>query len=163
MNQKRDYSKVDAFGHPFCQACLPSESQDQGGKIIKYGLEHDKETGNTIPVVAEEIDIAELVNSFKEQTGVEQALRLISSGQATADQFADDGKHGADLTQIPDYAGDLLRQNIELQAQKELIKEQYGLSDADLEGKDLEAVIKAAVEKRLADIKAQAADQKEGE
>lgn len=154
---------LDAFGHPkreYVEFVPHIKSV-----ITKYGLELEKETGTTHAVIAEEIDVNELVESFRDQTGYENAMRLIKSGQVSPDEFADDGKHGADITNVPDYAGDLLRQEIETKAQKEAIKQAYGLSEEDLQNDDLEAVIKAAVEKRIAEIQAQAqgSAEKEGE
>lgn len=154
-------NKVDAFGHPYTSCVKLSRLQTGKGKIVKYGLEHDKETGTTIPVVAETVDLAELVSSFVEQTGVENVMRLIRSGQLNAEVVADDGKHGADLTQVPTYAGDLLAQQQAAEAQKDALCQALGIESLD---GDINEIVNKAVEAKLAAIQAQAdAGKKEGE
>lgn len=58
----------------------------------------DKETGSTVPDESERVELQPLIESYKDQCGMEYVQKLIRTGYATPDKFADDGKHGGDAS-----------------------------------------------------------------
>lgn len=129
--------------------------------IFKYGLKLEKETGTTKPIIAEEIDTDQLIQSYKDTCGLEAAQKMIRSGLASPEQFADDGKHSGDLTGVPDYAGDLVRQVQQSNAAAAQVKSALGIENLD---GDIEKIVTEAVNKKIAEIQAQSQEgDKKGE
>lgn len=89
---------VHAFGIAFDDAKVVKGVDLSDSRVDEYGLELDKETGSTHPVVTGQVDIDEVVQSYKDQCGMVMAMRLIQSGQVDPMAFADDGQHGADCS-----------------------------------------------------------------
>lgn len=75
------------------------ETNDFGKDVlIKTKLKFDPETGSTEVDESETIDLVEMIQTYKDQCGVEYVQRLIKMGMATPTQFMDDGKHGGDAS-----------------------------------------------------------------
>lgn len=137
------------------------------GFIREYGLEVDKETHRTKPVVKNKINLDKLVQSYKAECGLEYMLRMVQQGRVSPEDICDDGKHGVDATQIPTFAGDALRLLKPRIEEGEKLKETLGIpKDLKLKEENLEAVLKPYIEsyfnKMVAAKKAEAA-KKEGE
>lgn len=137
------------------------------GFIREYGLEVDKETHRTKPVVKNKVDIDKLVQSYKEQCGIEYMLRMVQQGRVDLNDICDDGKHGVDATVIPTFAGDALRMLKPGIKEGEKLKDTLGIpKDLKLNEANLEAVLKPYIEsyfnKMVAAKEAEAA-KKEGD
>lgn len=76
--------------------------------LIKLKLDFDPKTGDTKPNEDETIDLVELIQSYRDQCGMEYVQKLLRTGYATPDKFADDGKHGGDAS-LPIDANDAYR------------------------------------------------------
>lgn len=90
--------KIDAFGHVVSDEQNALAVEGGEGLLPQYTVELDKATGTTKPVAGDPISIPELVASYEDQCGMEWARRMLRSGQLTAADLADDGKHGGDFT-----------------------------------------------------------------
>lgn len=86
----------------------PSVNRDPN-LMDKLDLELNKDTGNTEVVVTGQTDIDREIQEFKNQCGFEGMRDLIAKGQATPKDFYDDGRHGQDLSGMPDSIHDAYR------------------------------------------------------
>lgn len=64
------------------------------------GSEYDKEVGAVIPVF-EFVNLEEEIQACKGMCGMELMRTLLAQGKAKPEDFYDDGRSGADLTQVP--------------------------------------------------------------
>lgn len=90
--------RVDPFGIvlPVDRSSFAVDLSDPYVDVL--GLELDKETGNTKVVVTGKRNTVEEIQSFKDECGLEAALRDISSGLLNPGSLCDDGKHGGDYS-----------------------------------------------------------------
>lgn len=91
--------KVNAFGHIVEREEIGIDCSDH---ILKqYEVKLDKETGETNIVISGEIDLNEVIQSYKDECGMEMALKMIKTGQVAPDAFADDGTSSIDCCALP--------------------------------------------------------------
>lgn len=95
---KKPEMRVDPFGIvlPVDRSSYSVDLSDPYVDVL--GLELDKETGNTNVVVTGKRNTVEEIQSFKDECGLEAALRDISSGLLNPASLCDDGKHGGDFS-----------------------------------------------------------------
>lgn len=72
--------------------------------MIDLKVKFDPKTGKTTPDESQKIDLVELIQTYKDQCGMELAKKLIRTGQVPPDAFKDDGKHSYDASIIPETA-----------------------------------------------------------
>jgi len=94
----------------YCLGSLILSSGCVGSKpdsklMVQLGVKKDDD-GNVIPDQSNLIDLDALIQTYKDQCGMELAKRLIRIGQATPDDFRDTGKGNYDGTNIPINATD---------------------------------------------------------
>lgn len=150
---KDESRKIDAFG--IVLDCDRTNSVDLSNPYVEeWGLEYDKDTGSTHPVVTGKIDFVEGIQAFKDSCGVEAAMRDVASGRRTQSSLTDDGNHGGDFTRSCDiieaYAA-LKSQSI-LSAQADQKAKAKGLDPKELkvDGLDLDSYIQKQVAARVA-------------
>lgn len=107
-------AKKFQFVDPFCgkKTVAPVIEKDlkrDPNKMEEIALELDKETGNTNVVITGTRDLDKEIQEFKDQTGFEGMRKLIAQGKATPRDFFDDGKHGQDVSGLPDNVHDAYR------------------------------------------------------
>lgn len=105
--------------------------------IDEYAVELDKETGSTHPVVKGQIDMYELIQSYKGQCGMTAAMEMLKRGQASPEDFMDDGHHGVDCTfpvdlNTANYIAGLEKSKAQDLASKLEIDGYESMTDADL-------------------------------
>lgn len=62
--------------------------------------------GQTLPKVVGKLDIYEQTQLFKEEVGMAGMKKMLNSGKAFAVDYMDDGKHGGDISDLPDNVND---------------------------------------------------------
>lgn len=82
-------------------------------KLAQFGLELDKETGSTIVVEKDPIDLVELINSYKDQCGIEYVQKLISRGLASPEDFMAPNVDYGDSSQLADNINDAYQQTLQ--------------------------------------------------
>lgn len=154
--------KIDSFG--IVHDCDRTNSVDLSNPYVEeWGLEYDKETGSTHPVITGKIDFAESIQTFKDSCGVEAAMRDVAAGRRTQSSLADDGNHGGDFTRSSDiieaYAA--MKAQAVASAQADENAKAKGLDPKELkvDGLDLDAYIQKQIAARVA----ASASAKEGE
>lgn len=110
--------------------------------------EVDKKSGNVYPSF-EKVDLIEEIQSCRELAGFDYMKKLLMTGQASPEDFYDDGQSGGDMTVLPQTiheAKKLADENAEIIAKAAKcagVKEGEAIS-----GERLEQLITAEVEKR---------------
>ena len=150
---KDESRKIDAFG--IVRDRDRTNSVDLSNPYVdEWGLEYDKETGSTHPVITGKIDFVESIQTFKDSCGVEAAIRDVAAGRRTQASLADDGKSGGDFTRSSDiieaYAS--LKAQAIASAQADEKAKSKGLDPKELkvDGLDLDAYIQKQVAARVA-------------
>lgn len=117
--------------------------------IIDLKVNFDPKTGKATPDESDKKDLVALIQTYKDQCGVEAMKRLIKTGQAQPEDFADDGKSGMDTTLVPDTAQGRANLAAAAAQQTDQIKADLNLPDnaADLTEDQLNAIIKSYIEK----------------
>lgn len=141
-------TKIDAFGHIVAEEQNGIAVAGGEGLLDQWTVELDKETGSTQPVKGDPISIPELVASYEDQCGMEWARRMLRSGQLTAADLADDGKHGGDYTGTTSI-NVAYRQAQAAKAQGDKVAASIGATNYMSE-EDLDAYVKAKVAEVLA-------------
>lgn len=138
--------KLTPFGTPI-RDVLPVDCSQK--ELAQFGLELDKETGSTYVVVKDPIDLDALIQSYKDQCGMELAQLQIKRGLASPEDFAAEPGDYGDTSTLPDNINDAYRAS--LVAQQSGINLEQFKTDADIE-----AYVKAQVKAQLeAQAKAQ--------
>lgn len=140
-------NKIDAFGHIVTDDQNSISTVSGDGLLDQWTVELDKSTGSTKPVKSDPISIPELVKSYEDQCGMEWARRMLRSGQLTAADLADDGKHGGDFTGSTEL-NVAFRQAEAAKAQGDKVAEAIGATNYMSEA-DLDAYVKAKVAEAL--------------
>lgn len=87
--------------NPFCYVPERVDSPIERPKRYRIkSVEVDKDTLSSRPVF-EEYDLQAEIDARRNDCGMEQMKALLRNGQATAEDFQDDGKHGFDNTILP--------------------------------------------------------------
>lgn len=144
---KKTVTLVDPFTGHSRQGCDPVQEKEEidYNQFQEIGLELDKDTGNTVVVVTGTFDMQKKIQEFKDQCGFEGMRKLIAAGQATPKDFYDDGKHGQDVSGLPDNVNDAFRAAQASGLKKDEMLAKLGVDESD--GIDeTEQKIKAAVE-----------------
>lgn len=107
---------------------LPETLIRDANAMEEIALELDKETGNTNIVITGHRDLDKEIQEFKDQTGFEGMRKLIAQGKATPRDFFDDGKHGQDVSGLPDNVNDAYRAAQANNAQSDNLFKKLGIS-----------------------------------
>lgn len=129
------------FGTPI-RAAVPSDCSKKD--LAQFGLELDKETGSTYVVQKDPIDLDELIQSYKDQCGMELAQLQIKRGLASPDDFAAVPGDYGDTSMLADNINDAYQASMKAQS-----------AGIDLGQFKSEADIKAYVEKMVSEQLAQ--------
>lgn len=98
--------KLTPFGTPV-RECKPTRSDKIYKKeIAQFGLELDQKTGSTVVVSKDPLDLDALIQSYKDQCGMEMAQLMIKRGLASTDDFAAKPGDYGDTSTLPDNLND---------------------------------------------------------
>lgn len=130
---------IDAFGHVIADERNNISIPGGEGKFHRYGVELIEGTGNTRPVIKETIDMTELINSYKDQCGMEYMLRLVQTGQISMASLRDDGTGSGDFTG-PDNINDAYRAAQAAKVLGDQVAKALGI-EKYMDEKDLDALV----------------------
>lgn len=140
-------NKIDAFGHIVTEEQNVIGVEGSDGLMDQWTLELDTTTGKAHPVKADPISIPDLAQSYEDQCGMEWARRMLKSGQLSAADLADDGKHGGDFSGTTSL-NVAYRQAQAAKAQGDQVAASIGATNYMSEA-DLDAYVKAKVAEAL--------------
>lgn len=133
-----DEIKYTPFGTPIREE-VPVDCSNP--MLAQFGLELNKETGSTYVVEKDPLNLDELIQTYKDQCGMDFAQLQIQRGLASAEDFAAKPGDYGDISDLPDNINDAYRGHLAAEA-----------SGVDLGQFKTEADIRAYVE---AQVKAQ--------
>lgn len=120
--------------------------------IMRYvGVEVDPETHQT-RAKYEKVDLVAEIQARKLDCGFDYMAMLLRTGQAKASDFADDGQHGVDMTQIPGTVHEAARLAQENNAMLQQVAAALGLNAEDVM---TQGMIEAALKNKVAELFAQ--------
>lgn len=109
-----------------------------------------QEDGTVVPDESNLVDLDAMIQTYKDQCGMELAKRLIKLGQAAPEDFADDGKGSFDDSAIPPTSQARANAAVAAKAQLDAIKDVYGIpKDVELTDAQYDALVKDFVEKNI--------------
>lgn len=145
--------KRDPFGHyPRPEVAVKADRRF----LHKYTYQPDHESLSYVLTDenVEEVDLVKLTQSYKNECGIEAMKILLASGQASPDDFADDGTGSADLTPYPTNINDAYQAaNATKAAAKKSVESLGGSLEAALGSGKLDEYIQGLVSAELAKIK----------
>lgn len=150
--------QVTAFGHKF-RAYVEKENKADG-KLDQIEAVLIEGTGDTVGEVKGQIDIDEFIQTQKDKCGIEVVMRQVKLGVIDPSTLADDGKHGGDATLVPQYAGDLLRQQEAAANTADKISKAYGVDLSKVPADQIEKVLTDAIAAKIAATKAATEEEK---
>lgn len=107
------------------------------------------EDGTVSPDESDLVNLDELIQTYKDQCGMELAKRLIKLGQIDPASLADDGKHSYDGSKVPDGAQAIANAAIAAGKNVDAAKSALGIPEGNLTDEQLDALIKGYIEKHL--------------
>ena len=81
----------------------PTKANDND--LIQVKTEFDKKTGSTHPV-EEKLDFQKMIESYKDEAGIDFMMKQVKLGALSLSSLADDGKHSADISNAPEHVDD---------------------------------------------------------
>lgn len=104
------------------------------------------EDGNVIPDESNLVDLDALIQTYKDQCGMELAKKMLKLGQATPEDFVDDGKGNYDSSAIPETPQARANAAVAAKAQADAVKQKFGIpTDQDLTQEQFENLIKSYI------------------
>lgn len=113
--------------------------------MVDLKVKKDKD-GNVTPDESNLVDLDALIQTYKDQCGMELAKKMLNLGQATPEDFADDGKGSYDSSMIPETPQDRANAAVAAKAQADAVKQKFGIPiDQDLTQEQFENLIKSYI------------------
>lgn len=130
---------------------IPTPANDP--YMIDLKVAFDPATGSTKPDESNKVNLVELIQTYREQCGMELAKKLIKNGQATQADFADDGQHSGEVPADLDTAQGRANAEIAARAQVEALAAKYGIpTGVSLTEEQLAAIISKTIESKFPDL-----------
>lgn len=146
----QDKIERDFLGNPVREPIFTPGNQPY---MIDVKVTFDPETGSTTPDESNKVDLVALIQTYKDQCGMELAKKLLKNGQADAADFADDGKHSFELPEDLDTAQGRANAAILARAQAEAFAEKFGVpAGVNLSEEQLAAIIAKTIETKYPDL-----------
>lgn len=106
--------------------------------------------GTVLPDESNLVNLDELIQTYKDQCGMELALRLIKLGQMDPASLADDGKHGFDARTVPDTPQGIANAAILSKLNVDAIRSELGIPEgADIPQEALDRFVSAYIQANL--------------
>lgn len=150
--------------NPFCRTPEPIEytKTDNPTVFRVCGGHVDKETFQYVPEF-EEVDLMEEIQACKDLAGVEYMKKLLATGQATPEDFQDDGQGSFDGNLVPSDVHTAKKLAEEEAANIQKIAQAVGLKDGfTYTEEQFEEAVKEATAKAVAEVQAKAQAKAEG-
>lgn len=113
--------------------------------LTNQKLDFDSKTGSTKVNSEDKVDLYCLIQTYKDQCGVEYIMGLVSKGMANPDKFADDGKHGGDASLAID-PNEMYRDALKADGSLSVLAKELGI---ELTDKTTDKEIAAAIVARI--------------
>lgn len=108
------------------------------------------EDGTVVPDESDLVNLDELIQTYKDQCGMDMAVRMMKLGQIDPASLADDGKHSADLSVVPDTAQGIANAAIAAKGNVASIKAQLGLDPSqEIPDDVMDSIIRDYISKNL--------------
>lgn len=145
-------SKYDDRGFLVCkQAHGPAVLEDR--YLVNLKVKFDPSTGSTEPDESDLVDLEELIQSYKDQCGMEAALKAIKTGMKTIDDFKDDGKHSGEVPRELETAQGRANAALDAQAKTAALADKLGVPlNAKLTEDQLTAIISKTINEKYPDM-----------
>lgn len=105
--------------------------------------------GTVSPDESDLVNLDEMIQTYRDQCGMEMAIRLIKLGQIDPQSLADDGKHSYDGTKVPDGRQAIDNAAIAAGEKVEAAMSEFGIPDGNVSDEQLDALIGKYIEKHL--------------
>lgn len=122
---------------------VPSKLDDK--LMVQLGVKK-LDDGSVVPDQSQTIDLDALIQTYKDQCGMELAKRLIATGQATEVDFRDDCKHSGDIRELPVSAQSRANAAVTAAANTAAMADELGVR-ADMDEEQLTAIIQQYIQK----------------
>lgn len=108
------------------------------------------EDGTVEPDESNLVNLDELIQTYKDQCGMNMALRLIKLGQLDPASLADDGKHGGDMSKMPTTPQEIANAAIMAKLNVDAIRAELGLpADVEIPQESLDRFVSAYIQANL--------------
>lgn len=144
-------------GRPFC-ACKFGKRSICMRPVAKV---KEDEPGVAYPDFSDKVDVQKIVDSYKECTGLEYALRQINSGRLLPSQLADKGTGSVDISEMPDNVNEAHRLALDESGKAKQVAAELGLDSID--PAKIEKMVTDAINKKFAEAQVVQQPKKEGE
>lgn len=115
--------------------------------LVDLKVKFDPKTGATIPDESNKINLDELIQTYKDQCGMEMAQKMLRQGLAQKGDFADDGKHSADIPAELDTAQSRANLAVKCKGQADALAEALGVN-ATMSEEQLTAIIAKTIQEK---------------
>lgn len=102
----------------------------------------DPKTGETKIDESDKLDLVELIQSYKDQCGVEFMLKQVKIGAIAPESLADDGNHSGDAS-MPLDVNDAYRANLASKVDGAKLADALGLKEDELTEENIRKAIEA--------------------
>lgn len=101
--------QYDAFGVEIREPLDHTIPGFERTKLLEPVVVADEERPGCTKVIFNEVDLRAFIHEAAQNCGLAYVLQMMKTGQIMPADIADDGAHGVDLSDIPEYIGDLKR------------------------------------------------------
>lgn len=126
----------------------PDKKKLGADSFVQLGVKFDPKTGSTTPDESNKISLVKLIQTYKDQCGMEFVQKQLRLGLLKPEDLADDGKHSGDGT-LPIDVNDAYRAALNAGKEKQELAKALGI---DLPENVTPDQIKAALEKIYAKV-----------
>lgn len=161
MPSKQINNEIDVLGFLFTKPATVEATKAYEPFMANLKVKFDPATGSTIPDESDLVDLDKLIQTYKDQCGMELARKLIKQGIATDGDFADDGKHSGNVPAYLETAQGRANAAVLAKNQADALAATLGVSSTMTEEQLTAIISKTIAEKFPQMIKQEAA--KDGE
>ena len=105
------------------------------------------EDGTVVPDESNLVDLYALIQTYKDQCGMEAAKRLLQTGERSPEDFADPRNIQYDDSAIPETPQDRANAAVQANAQVDAVKAKYGIDpNQDMTQEQFENIIKSFIQ-----------------
>lgn len=139
----RDFLFTKPFDAPATKAVEPF--------MPDLKVKFDPKTGATTPDESNLINLDELIQTYKDQCGMELAKKMLANGLATQADFADDGKHSGNVPSNLETAQGRANAAVKAGATTDALAKALGVN-ASMTEEQLAAIIGKVIQEKYPEI-----------
>jgi hypothetical protein len=134
--QVQEFKPVPGFPN---RRCEPVKCDDP--YMIELKVKFDPKTGSTTPDESNKVNLVEIIQTYRDQCGMELAKKMIKLGQADPAQFRDDGNHSYDASVIPETTQQRANAAIVAEKRVEALATEMGIPNSKISDDQLTYLI----------------------